>query len=208
MASELATQIEPLIHVASMSLMDVNAYLATLTGIELDYDIRHKTVSTEQKRPSSVIVHQLSLSEEATQLKTMPNQAPIARQRHQVCLDTPAGDVLSTLSMSLPHHDLRHRNSVGSIDTETFGRIKINTISPGLPSQPLPLQSPIDTSYISPVSPHTLTSNSVQPSAWSGCSAVQSNSSSYCGQPNDGFIIPRTFSDSTSTNRNSTSPLS
>ena len=54
MASELATQIEPLIHIASMSLKDTDSFLTTLTGVNLDY---HEDVSRELTRPHSAVFH-------------------------------------------------------------------------------------------------------------------------------------------------------
>lgn len=54
MASELATQIEPLIHIASISLRDTDSFLTTLTGIKLDY---HEAKNKEQPRPHSAVIH-------------------------------------------------------------------------------------------------------------------------------------------------------
>ena len=55
MASELATQIEPLIHIASMSLRDTDSFLTTLTGVKLDY---HEAANNkEQTRPHSAVIH-------------------------------------------------------------------------------------------------------------------------------------------------------
>ena len=54
MASELATQIEPLIRIASMSLRDIDSFLTTLTGVKLDY---HEANNKEQARPHSAVVH-------------------------------------------------------------------------------------------------------------------------------------------------------
>lgn len=54
MASELATQIEPLIHIASMSLRDTDAFLSNLTGLKLDY---HEGSSKEMPRPHSAVIH-------------------------------------------------------------------------------------------------------------------------------------------------------
>ena len=54
MASELATQIEPLIHIASMSLRDTDSFLTTLTGVKLDY---HEAKNKEQPRPHSAVIH-------------------------------------------------------------------------------------------------------------------------------------------------------
>ena len=54
MASELATQIEPLIRIASMSLKDTDSFLTTLTGVKLDY---HEANDKEQARPHSAVVH-------------------------------------------------------------------------------------------------------------------------------------------------------
>ena len=219
MASELATQLEPLIQVASMSLMDVNAYLTTVTGVELDYDIITRQQREILTRPLSAFVRTRSVSEEPTHLKKI-------RQRYQMCVDATAENGLATPvignmrttspgsielysssgSINQHSHHPGHRNSVGSIDTETFGKLK----KIGLSSyRPIHVMQPtvVDASYGSPHNNGML--GSVQPSPWSGSRPQSSNYTS--SLPTGSSVLPCTsnsLNTTSATARDSISPLS
>ena len=139
MASELATQIEPLIQIASTSLMSVDTFLTGLTGIKLDYNIQREP-RWEQKRPNSAFNRHRSVSEEPGHKS--PNSlgptTPQRAKRYGYALSMlVGGQVSGKNSPSISpaslefvnvenhgHHASHHRNSVGSIDTETFGIIR------------------------------------------------------------------------------------
>ena len=153
MASELATQIEPLIHIASPSLMDVDTFLTGLTGIKLDYNIQQEP-TWEQKRPNSAFFRHRSGSEEPGHKSPSSNSlgAPSRLRRYDVPTIQGGGGgggggglvASSKCSPAVsPEYPIsganrgrdgsstsRHRKSVGSIDTETFGMIKNHFPSP------------------------------------------------------------------------------
>lgn len=121
MASEIAMQMEPLIHIASLPLLDVNSFLTTLTGVNLDYGLE----STEPTRPHSAFIQRRSTSEEPSQ-RTVP--ITVSQQSDHSCCATPTEGLASRVSQpsGLESHDSNghdwHRCSVGCIDTDTFGR--------------------------------------------------------------------------------------
>ena len=160
MASELATQIEPLIHIASLSLMDVNSFLTTLTGVELNYDkLQQQELKGERKRPRSAFIPHRSLSEEPEE-KSRAHSAlshRLATQRPHSSSGMSPKSHLDESSSPSPvqcgddcDHVTGHRNSVGSIDTETFGKVRNLKNSHSTTVGPLRHFSVSDSSYTSP----------------------------------------------------------
>lgn len=178
MASELATQIEPLIHIASLSLMDVNSFLTTLTGVELNYDqLQQQELKGERKRPHPAFIHHRSLSEEPEEKSRAHSalaQQPTTQKPH---LWSPKSQSPTSPPVQCDgncHRVTGHRNSVGSIDTETFGKIRNLKNLRGTVGQ-LRHFSVSDSSYTSPCA--TAYDESPVP-PWSGVTEAQMCSSS------------------------------
>ena len=189
MASELATQIEPLIHIASMSLMDVNSFLTTLTGVKLKYDqLQQKEPKTEHNRPRSASVHLRSLSEEPDQ---KPHHSYGSTSQHFAirlphwCYSSSPESLLGNSRTPSPasfghpsvcQHASVHRNSVGSIDTETFGkkRTLMHTCGGVIGPLQLPRAPVVDSSL---TLPRTSAYSDLQAPPWSSVTVSQTDTS-------------------------------